>query len=134
MKVHLHTGRVEFDEGSVEPRLSREAFLTSSLGRQAEVFVENEPYITYRIHPERGVTATVSFKGSRLESVGWLFDLPPEKEKDWTEELELDRKRLHDEWLVRELGDPPYQYPWGELTSEYDSKGCASDIILNYAT
>jgi hypothetical protein len=134
MKVHVQTGRVEFAGGSIERGMSRDGFLASGLGRKAQVFVENEPYMTYRIRPEPGVTVTLSFNGPTLESVGWLFDLPPDKERHWTEELEQERKRLHDEWLARELGEPPYRYPWGNLTSEYDSKGCASDIILNYAT
>jgi hypothetical protein len=134
MKIHVQTGRVEFLGGSVNPGTSREAFLTSGLGKDAEVFVENEPYVTYRIRPEPGVTATLSFKGTTLESVGWLFDLPAERERDWTEALEMERKRLHDDWLLSELGSPPYRYAWGGIESDFDPRGCASDIILNYAT
>ena len=55
-------------------------------------------------------------------------------EKEWTEKNELARKELHDEWLLRELGPPPYRYEWGNLSSEYDPKGCVSDIIVAYAS
>jgi hypothetical protein len=134
MKVHMLAGRVEFRRGSVDPDMSRQAFLASGLGKDAEVFLANEPYMTYRIRPEPGVTATVSFNGPKLESVSWLFDLPPDKEKEWTEGLEMERKQMHDEWLLRELGPPPYRYSWGEIESDFDPRGCVSDIILNYAT
>ena len=39
----------------------------------------------------------------------------------------------HDEWLRLELGEPPYRFPWGQLESNFDSKGCASAIIVSYA-
>jgi hypothetical protein len=133
MKVHTGTGRVEFERGAIDPGIDRRTFLRSALGRDAEVFLDNEPHVTYRIRPEPGVTATLYFEGPILRSLSWLFDLPAEQEDDWSEALELRRKKLHDDWLRQQLGAEPYRYGWGELLSEYDSKGCVSDIILNYA-
>lgn len=134
MKIHIQTGALEFEHGSITRDMDRQAFLTSALGKTAEVFVDNEPYVTYRIHPERDIVATVSFHGPRLTGVSWLFELSESKEKEWTESLELERRQVHDEWLLRELGKPPYRYSWGELSSDFDPRGCVSDIILNYAT
>jgi hypothetical protein len=133
MKVHVESGMIEFASGCIAPGVDRNAFLSSSLGIRAEVFVENEPYVTYRIRPEHGVVATVSFVGERLTQVGWIFEMSDEMEREWAEENELKRKELHDRWLAKKLGRPPYCYAWGNLTSEYDPKGCISDIIVSYA-
>ncbi len=70
--------------------------------------------------------------GDRLSDVTWLFEFPNEKDREWTQELELERKKKHDDWLLSELGMPPYGYAWGQITSSFDSKGCVSDIILHY--
>ena len=42
-------------------------------------------------------------------------------------------KALHDAWLLREIGKAPYDYAWGSVASEYDAKGCVSEIIVTYA-
>ena len=51
---------------------------------------------------------------------------------DWSEEKELLRKRSHDEWLKRVLGDGDYVFPWGRVVSVYDQKGGTSRIIVEY--
>lgn len=133
MKVHRIGGILEFGQGSIEPCTDRLSFLSSALGRSAEILVQNEPHATYRFRPEPGVAATVHFEGVKLRTISWQFELPPEKEAIWSVEHELERKQFHDEWLQSQLGMPPYTYPWGGLESNYDSKGCASAIIVRYA-
>lgn len=62
------------------------------------------------------------------------MEIPSDKDPNgWTEAHELERKSLHDAWLLREIGKPPYIYPWGSISSEYDAKGCVSEIIVTYA-
>ena len=39
---------------------------------------------------------------------------------------------MHDAWLRRELGAPPYKFAWGTVASELDEKGVASEIIVAY--
>jgi hypothetical protein len=133
MKVHRVGGVVEFKGGSILPPTDRSSFLASALAQGAEVLVENEPHITFRIRPERGIAAAIHFEGAKLRNVSWQFELPPEKEAVWSAEHELERKQIHDDWLKRELGAPPYRFPWGYLESNYDSKGCTSAIIVTYA-
>ena len=132
MKLQQFSGRVDFNEGSIDPRADRTAFLESGLGRAAEVVVDNEPHMTYRIRPEPGIAAAVYFEGQKLRTLSWQLELPPNMEKTWSAEHELERKRIHDDWLRQEIGKPPYQFPWGRLESDYDPKGCASAIIASY--
>ena len=133
MKVDPLTGQIAFDRGVLERGTEKAQFLQSSLGSGAEILVENGQHLTYGIRPERGVSATVYFEGSRLRTVTWQIELTPEREKVWSTENELERKRIHDGWLAAAIGVPPYRYAWGRLESDYDSKGCASSIILRYA-
>jgi hypothetical protein len=133
MKIDIRSGRVDFDCGAVERGTSRDEFLDSPAGAGAELLLENGPHRTYRIRPEGGLAATVYFKGPRLLSVTWQLALSPDKESVWSVEHELERKELHDDWLRAGMGEPPYQYPWGRIESDYDPKGCASSVIINYA-
>lgn len=133
VKLHRDNGVIEFKSGSIGSQTTRQAFLESSLGRDAEVAVDNEPFMTWRVRPEAGIAATVSFEKEQLRSVAWLFELPAETKRDWTERLELERKERHDAWLLDELGAPPYRFTWGTVSSDFDQKGCVSDIIVVYA-
>ena len=53
--------------------------------------------------------------------------------------VELKRKS-HDEWLVRQLGEPherdlpciKYYYSWGEILSYYDPRSGDTGIVVNY--
>ncbi len=47
--------------------------------------------------------------------------------------LERNAKRSTTHGFVRELGEPPYEYAWGRINSEFDAKGCVSEIIITYA-
>ncbi len=132
MKIHASDGTVEFAGGSISRDMSKSSFLMSVLGREAETVVENEPYLTYRIRPEAGVGATVLFEGEKLKNVAWAVALPDEPQSDWSEASEMRRKRLHDDWLCREFGEPPYRFAWGSIASEYDAKGVSSAIIVVY--
>jgi hypothetical protein len=72
----------------------------------------------------------------RLAQVDLFYYLPGEPEQgswdDWSYEAEMRRKDLHDLILREELGDPPYEYPWGRVGSAYDSKGGFSLIFVRY--
>ncbi len=132
MHILASDGSVEFALGIVTKATDKSSFLASSLGRGAMVVVENGPFVTYRVAPEPGVGATLLFNGERLENIAWAFSMPGETEDEWSEESEMKRKKLHEEWLLKELGRPPYQFKWGEVASEYDAKGVSSAIMVVY--
>jgi hypothetical protein len=132
VRVHTSDGTVEFERGSVSSATEKTAFLASPLGRGAAVVVENAPYATYRIAPEAGVGATLQFNGEQLQNLSCAFAMPGEDEGDWSEELEMRRKKTHEEWLLREFGNPPYRFDWGEIDCEFDAKGVSSAIIVTY--
>lgn len=51
---------------------------------------------------------------------------------NWSEDEELKRKDLHDNWLEKNIGMPPYKYAWGEISSNYDPRSGSSMITIKY--
>ena len=133
MKIHMPDGSIAFPEGTITRNMDRQAFLQSPFASSANVVVNNEPWITYNFAPEAGVSCSATFEGERLRQVFLLLRMPTDDPSNWTAELEQKRKLKHDEWLRAELGPPPYEYPWGNIASEFDPRGCASDIIVSYS-
>lgn len=112
--------------------MDRAAFLSSPIGVAAKRVIENAGYEHLHFHPESGVHANALFKGDRLDRLFVLMAIPSDDLNEWTEAHELERMVVHDKWLRQELGKPPYDYPWGRIVSEYDAKGCESEIIFVY--
>lgn len=133
MKIDVINGSVTFASGTIGPRMDRTAFLNSTVGAAAAKVIENADYIHLHFHPEPGVHASALFKEDRLQRLFVLMIMPTDDASAWTEAHELERMVVHDDWLRRELGSPPYEYAWGSVVSEYDAKGCESEIILTYA-
>ncbi len=51
---------------------------------------------------------------------------------NWSKANELQRKADHDKWLAATLGPPPYDYPWGTVSSCYSPQSSASTITIRY--
>lgn len=133
MKIRIDNGEAIFKKGSIGPKLEKSAFLASTLGTGSDIFVSNEPFVTYRFAPEPDITATASFEGDRLTGITVMMRMPTDDDCSWTEELEIARKRTHDDWLRAELGEPPYRYGWGSIESIFDQRSCISDLIISYS-
>jgi len=133
VKISVFNGSISFEGGTIQLSHDRAQFLGSPLGKHAKEEFVNEGWRHYRIEPESGIVGTIFFKGERLDRVFLLMEIPSDKSKEWTEQLELERKAKHDSWLRSELGKPPYDYAWGSVTSDFDPRGCVSEIIVTYA-
>jgi len=135
MKIGLHDGSIAFDRGTIARDVSRQQFLESPLGVQPRSSrLVSKEWWHIAVDAEPGIVAHLTFQNERLHQVWILMRIPHDEDPDgWTREHELERKALHDEWLRREIGDPPYLYDWGRIESELDEKGCVSEIIVTYA-
>ena len=92
----------------------------------------NAQWRHYEIEPEPGIAATVLFDGNRIDRILVAMKVLSDEAGNWSERIEHERKERHDSWLRTQLGDPPYAFSWGEVASEFDAKGCASEIIVVY--
>ena len=132
MKISSKDGTIHFANGIVSRDLSLPQFIGSSLGRTAKETISKKDRRHYEFDPETGISATVFFQDEALDRVLLMMSMPSDSAKIWTEELELQRKAVHDNWLESELGEPPHEYPWGRVVSDYDARGCVSEIIVVY--
>ena len=133
MEIGIRDGSIAFMLGTVDRAQDRAGFLATDLGRSAQQELINKEWWHLHVKPEHGIAANVLFRGDRLYQVYILIGIPSDSTGEWTEDHELERKAVHDEWLRREIGSPPYDYDWGSIASEYDAKGCVSEIIVTYA-
>jgi hypothetical protein len=133
MKIDITKGSLIFESGSIDPHIDRPAFLEASIGRQAKVALVNQGWINMDFEPEPGVSATAFFKDDRLEKVFFALSVPSDDIKEWVEDREQQRKAKHDAWLRAELGEPPYEYSWGQVESDFDPRGWSSQILVTYA-
>lgn len=135
MKIDTNNGSISFELGCIDGHLKRSDFKSGPFASTAREQVTNaaEGWCTVSIEPERGISAGLMFRHEVLRQVFILMAIPADEAGDWTMPLELERKSRHDAWLRSELGEPPYEYPWGSIASEFDAKGCVSEIIVTYA-
>lgn len=132
MKIFRTNGSIEFASGTIHASLDRMAFLATALGRTATIPMQNAGWTHYDVRPEPGIAATLLYDGDRLDRVYLMMDTPSDRPDQWSEAIEHERKDIHDKWLRDALGNPPYEFEWGKITSQYDPRSCASDIIVSY--
>ncbi|MGH8250192.1 MAG: hypothetical protein ACREVI_05770 [Steroidobacteraceae bacterium] len=133
MKIDLTDGTISFIGDEIKRNQGKGEFLGSRMGSTAKIALVNEDWTHLDVRPEDGLAGTLLFKGDKLDRVFLLMLIPSDDSDQWSEELELQRKAKHDAWLRAKLGQPPYEYAWGTVTSDYDPKGCVSEIIVSYA-
>jgi hypothetical protein len=132
VRISADNGTIQFAAGQIDPGQQRDAFLATPLGRTATLSLENANWTNYKVRPEAGVVATLLFDGARLDRVFMMMEIPADESEAWTQDLELKRKQVHDQWLKAEFGSGPYDYSWGRIVSEFDQRDCASEIIVVY--
>ncbi len=134
MKIGVFDGSLSFSMGTIQRNQDRQSFLRTPIGITAKERLVNEDWRHVSIRPEPGIASTLIYKGDLLHQVLVLMEIPSDNTDEWTAERELERKAVHDTWLRTELGVPPYEYQWGRIASEFDPRGCVSEIIVSYAS
>ena len=131
MKIDTNNGLISFTDSSIGRAMKRAEFLGTLLGRSAKtrsVGARNQ----YEFEPEPGISATAFFDGELLDRLFIMMRMPSDIAGQWTEALEMERKARHDIWIAQELGPGPHKYAWGSVSSDFDPRGCASEIIVVY--
>jgi len=132
MRIDPASGTIAFRDGSLEPSMNLERFRSTELGRSSRNSFTQDSWQHFQFDAEPGIAGTILFDGGVLDRVFLAMAMPSDDSGEWSEQVEHQRKERHDAWLRSELGEPPYKYAWGGVESEYDSKGCASEIIVVY--
>lgn len=141
--IDTKTGAISLEAENfvIEPSLTREEYLSSPLAG-APVGSGVEPYGSFTSGTVEiaghDFNLTLNFHGSDLTGL----DLIANDERfgtswaDWSKEKELERKRFHDSWLAKVLGNDryPYEYDWGSVRSFYNEKAGFSYVSIRYRT
>jgi hypothetical protein len=137
--IHRESGDVEFGAGVlIGPSFTEGQFLSSPLARMSKALSHTPPWTRYRTARQRisarTFRVTLHFHTGKLVAIE-LFEVGAESKafwNDWSDREEEERKASHDAWLESILGAPPYVYPWGEVSSEFDLRGGYSSIVVRY--
>lgn len=90
----------------------------------------------FELGPFEGVVAVIGllFCQFSLKEISVFLGQDSESESwgEWSIQMEMRRKNLHDVWLLATLGPGPYVFDWGEVFSKYDEKGGFSEVIIRF--
>lgn len=129
--IERGTGALHLSDGvKLSGDLDVTAFLHTPLGRAATPRLKNPPWQTFFVRAAIAdgtkVTLSLYFRAGKLKQIHMRQAVGPEIPED-------DVKVLHDAWLKRTYGDPPWDdEPWGSIYSEYDRRADESSITITY--
>lgn len=134
------TGNLLLSSGEkLQPSTSLESFLESALARAAEKERGGEGWLNIKLEPkflgEFSVIITVQFFYSSLREIHIYFnaeDGDGSSWSDWSEEVELRRKKMQASWLDSVLAPSQRSFDWGEVISVYDAKSGFSEVLIRY--
>ena len=130
--IDLNNGEITIGNLNVNSFTSLSDFQNSPIGKKSKITVTNNEWITLQIMEEK-IIVTLVFNKNRLSEVRFYIDTPIAKNwTDWTIENEKERKITHDNFLLHNIGEPPYKFNWGTVESVQDIKNNESNIILRY--
>lgn len=131
--IDVKTGKVCLEDVSYsfEAGLTVDRFKQSALYDGGDV---EHGYLLKEMHEIYNKMFFVSlyFLSGFLNSIHLSEDTPGESWIDWSLDIEMKKKKNHDEWLESMLGLPPYDYQWGHIVSVFDRKGGESIIVIRY--
>jgi hypothetical protein len=112
-----------------------------TVGLHVDTVVDNPPHLSYRLTEQayNGMPCVVIlyFNGLSLESLSlymvWEGDPSAALEEIGEVEIQEWRHKQNVEFLKRNLGEPPYQYVWGTVTADKDTKAGFSSIIVRFS-
>jgi hypothetical protein len=111
------------------PSLTVPQWQATPLGQASRPLVKNPPWESFRL---RATCADGTPCGLVLYfHQGWLQQIQLGHLVDPAVD-EREVLRMHDRWLRRMLGEPPYAYPWGSVTSSYDPRSDSSSVVVTY--
>src|SRR5215475_4542850 len=139
--IDKNTGELFIDSAAVGigPRFTRKDFVSSILSNDSRALVKNEPYCSFSVgsHEISGLRFLValSFYGDILEAIELTHDDEESgsSRSDWSEEKELKRKRIHDQWLTSLQLRTSHRHSWGDILSGYDPRSGGSSITIRYS-
>lgn len=122
----------------INSKLTQKEFLDSIMYNEV-LSQDNNSYTNYNLHPQSignsKFMITLIFNPNGKIFMARLRmqigeNLP--SWSNWSENGEHEMKEQHDNWLESNIGNPPYNYSWGTISSSYDPRSASSSITFAY--
>lgn len=122
VRLDRETGELVVTGQNLSPRLGEANFLRSELGLTAKKIQRSAPVNHYglwrQVSPESEVGLTLTFApNGPLQRISIQFVTLGLRGSQWSKTKMDEIKTFHDQWLVEQLGAPPYQFAWGKVLS-----------------
>jgi hypothetical protein len=138
MTIDPKSGEVDIAGLRVGSNLMENDFLTSDVGKLATLAQSTNGRNWYSIWlPDPGgreAGMTLAFvPGEKLQRIRLKMVKPETRRRGvWSATAEDDMKAFHDQLLRGQLGEPPYNFPWGWIASVIDDHDSSAVIIIIY--
>lgn len=139
VRLDPETGELHVTDQDFGPRLREADFLCSELGVAAKKIQRSAPVNHYgvwrQVGPEHEIGLTLTFApGGPLQRISAQFVKLGIRGSQWSKAMMDEIKAFHDQWLKDQLGDPPFQFPWGKVLSTIEPHWYSSNIMIRYKT
>lgn len=135
--IDPHTGQLTLKSRGWEfgPDMTLKNFLLSEAANSAKKISKLSHHYQVRIRLENGSQCTfiLKFFGDILAEVLFGFWERELSWADWSLEGENVRKKAHDDFLLAQIGAPPYVFPWGRIRSVLDPRNQEAYIKVEYS-
>jgi hypothetical protein len=140
MIIDPNTGNLLLGIESVGPTLTEKEFIELALGESAARVRKTETRNWYEIwrpgDSGRAAGVVIGFApGGEIQQA--RIKLVKDETRaagvsGWSREVENEIKEFHDGLLRRQLGDPPYDFRWGQVSSVIDQHDYSAIIIVTF--
>ena len=123
--INASLGEFQLDDHDlvIRPDLMLAEFKASDLFPIREP-MENEAYVTFTFSGSiKGMPAKfwLYFMWEKFNGLHWE-PLHGTRGRMWDDVSEEEQERFLDDWLLKQIGPPPYEYQWGVIASGRDMK------------
>lgn len=127
------TGSIILDNENImlSSGMTAETFMKTSLYKGGNVYPSYLIQDTQEINQKR-FYLTLFFYNGQLDEIHLSEEVNELYWGNWTKDVEIVKKKSHDQWLLDTIGKEPYHFSWGCIESIFDKKGYVSSIILRY--
>jgi len=131
--INIIDGGIMIHNILVNAEMRRQVFIQSDLIKYVTKEFD-QSYVQYYLQPQRignnyfNVNITFTPEGRIMMISMSIYDGKPPSWEDWSEEKEQKKKIVHDQLLQQALGEPPYNYEWGNISSAFSPQSGSSSI------
>lgn len=133
--INVKDGSVSFDGGLLIKKNMRLDEIKSTDIKSIDEYGYTSVLLTPKsVDGEQLIVRLYFNLNKQLEGVSLVLKNDFSDWSKWSLEQELKLDERQKNWLLNQIGSPPYTYKWGTIWAGYDPKSASSSIYINYKT